>query len=95
MTVEIGYRYFVDASPASDRAMVHVEECDSVGEAGQRRLIGVTWTRPIEGWEALAEEFGDRKILLCAECEPEPNPCDPDSYDDYVFENHLKGDVED
>ena len=92
MTVDGSYQYFIRLDSQTNTATVHLWECGYVAEAGQRGLIGDVWKGPIEGWEDVENKVGCWKIRLCAECEPEPDPCDPDSYEDCVIERHLKGD---
>ena len=84
MTVEYPDHHYVHFDFDGETACIHEERCPAVVKAVRLRPTGDRWTGPCIGFEGAEQAAGARKVKLCGLCKPDPNPCDPDSFDVYI-----------
>ena len=100
MTVDFPYDYYVYLDPRSPTGRIHDMDCPVVrkvkGSAGwdstdpyRRRLNegAKHWRGPFGDFDDAEQailEDGERSVRLCRMCEPDPDPCDPDSHENYI-----------
>ena len=106
MTVDYPYDYYVYLDPRSPTGRIHDSDCPAVRKVKGSSVPELTdpfrrqlnegvkhWRGPFADFDDAEQavlEDGERSVRLCRMCQPDPDPCDPDSLDTYIRRRRVE-----